>query len=204
MRPHTSGNEGGPKECDVASNNRFERGLLSILYLFKPSCLTDVRTPPSFGTPFTVDFRNFIVVFFGPRPWHIEIRHRVKKNIHNQFNRIWDSQIDNSKMEVMEADRSSPETQAQGCPSSVVQCVYMNMYTHTYIYIYIYTHMYIHNVILICVYVYVCIYIYIYIYILCIYSCIHIVPRRWRRTKASNAPKGNGIGAAGSKNWVWF
>ena len=26
----------------------------------------------------TVDFRNFIVVF-GPRPWHIEIRHRVKK-----------------------------------------------------------------------------------------------------------------------------
>ena len=24
-----------------------------------------------------VDFRNFIV-FFGPRPWHIEIRHRVK------------------------------------------------------------------------------------------------------------------------------
>ena len=27
----------------------------------------------------TVDFRNFIV-FFGPRPWHIEIRHRVKKH----------------------------------------------------------------------------------------------------------------------------
>ena len=26
----------------------------------------------------TVDFRNFIV-FFWPRPWHIEIRHRVKK-----------------------------------------------------------------------------------------------------------------------------
>ena len=26
-----------------------------------------------------VDFRNFIV-FFGPRPWHIEIRHRVKTN----------------------------------------------------------------------------------------------------------------------------
>ena len=30
----------------------------------------------------TVDFRNFIV-FVGPRTWHIEIRHRVKKNIHN-------------------------------------------------------------------------------------------------------------------------
>ena len=26
----------------------------------------------------TVDFRKFIVLF-GPRPWHIEIRHRVKK-----------------------------------------------------------------------------------------------------------------------------
>ena len=26
----------------------------------------------------TVDFRNFIV-FVGPRPWHIAIRHRVKK-----------------------------------------------------------------------------------------------------------------------------
>ena len=26
----------------------------------------------------TVDFRNF-VVFFLPRPWHIEIRHRVRK-----------------------------------------------------------------------------------------------------------------------------
>ena len=26
----------------------------------------------------TFGFRNFIV-FFGPRPWHIEIRHRVKK-----------------------------------------------------------------------------------------------------------------------------
>ena len=32
----------------------------------------------------TVDFRNFIVFFVGPRPWHIEIRHRVKKkNIHH-------------------------------------------------------------------------------------------------------------------------
>ena len=29
-------------------------------------------------TAHTVDFRNFIVSF-GPRPWHIEIRHRVKK-----------------------------------------------------------------------------------------------------------------------------
>ena len=43
--------------------------------------------------------------FFGPRPWHIEIRHRVKTNIHNQFVRIWDSQIEKSKIEIMETDR---------------------------------------------------------------------------------------------------
>ena len=38
------------------------------------------RRPAGRGQPpsHTVDFRNFIV-FFGPRPWHIEIRHRVKK-----------------------------------------------------------------------------------------------------------------------------
>ena len=51
----------------------------------------------------TVDFRNFIV-FFGPKPWHIEIRHRVKI-ISNQFGRIWDSQIEISKIEIMETDR---------------------------------------------------------------------------------------------------
>ena len=33
---------------------------------------------PAAEVDLTVDFRNFIV-FFGPRPWHIEIRHRVKK-----------------------------------------------------------------------------------------------------------------------------
>ena len=30
--------------------------------------------------PLTVDFRNFNV-FVWPRPWHIEIRHRVKKHL---------------------------------------------------------------------------------------------------------------------------
>ena len=33
-------------------------------------------------------FPKFHRAFFGPRPWHIEIRHRVNKNIHNQFVRI--------------------------------------------------------------------------------------------------------------------
>ena len=34
--------------------------------------------PPQPNHQGTVDFRNFIV-FFGLRPWHIEIRHRVKQ-----------------------------------------------------------------------------------------------------------------------------
>ena len=41
-----------------------------------------VRKPsgrPPRSCPTTVDFRNFIV-FLGPRPWHIEIRHRVNKH----------------------------------------------------------------------------------------------------------------------------
>ena len=41
---------------------------------------------------------------FWPRPWHIEIRYRVKKRKHNELVRIWDSHIENSKIEFMETD----------------------------------------------------------------------------------------------------
>ena len=50
-------------------------------------------------------FPKFHSVFVGPRPWHIEIRHRVKTNIHNEFVRIGDSHIEISKIEIMETDR---------------------------------------------------------------------------------------------------
>ena len=42
--------------------------------------------------------------FFGPRPWHIEIRHRVKKtSTINLFG--FETQIENLKIEIMETDR---------------------------------------------------------------------------------------------------
>ena len=51
----------------------------------------------------TVEFRSFIV-FFGPRPRHIEIRHRVKTtSTINLFG--FETQIENSKIEIMETDR---------------------------------------------------------------------------------------------------
>ena len=44
--------------------------------------------------------------FFGPRPWHIEIRHRVKKtSTIDLFG--FETQIENSKIEIMETDRTS-------------------------------------------------------------------------------------------------
>ena len=43
--------------------------------------------------------------FFGPRPWHIEIRHRVKQtSTINLFG--FETQIENSKIEIMESDCS--------------------------------------------------------------------------------------------------
>ena len=53
----------------------------------------------------TVDFRNFIVLFWAETlaRWNPT---SCQKNIHYYFVRIWDSQIDNSKIEIMETDRS--------------------------------------------------------------------------------------------------
>ena len=49
-------------------------------------------------------FPKFHRVFVGPRPWHIEIRHRVKQiSTINLFG--FETQIDNSKIEIMETDR---------------------------------------------------------------------------------------------------
>ena len=43
--------------------------------------------------------------FLGPRPWHIEIRHRVKKaSTINLFG--FETQIENPKIEIMEPDRT--------------------------------------------------------------------------------------------------
>ena len=51
-------------------------------------------------------FPKFHRVFVGPRPWHIEIRHRVKKtSTIDLFG--FDTQIKNSKIEIMETERMS-------------------------------------------------------------------------------------------------
>ena len=43
--------------------------------------------------------------FFGPRPWHIEIRHRVKKTSTIKLFGFETLRIENSKIEIMETDR---------------------------------------------------------------------------------------------------
>ena len=54
----------------------------------------------------TVDFRNLILFFWAETLAHWNPT-SCQKNIHNQFVRIWDSQIENSKIEIMETDRSN-------------------------------------------------------------------------------------------------
>ena len=56
--------------------------LILIVYWIQSSINSHLNTlilPYSHVYWITVDFLNFIV-FFGPRPWHIEIRHRLKKS----------------------------------------------------------------------------------------------------------------------------
>ena len=53
-----------------------------------------------------VDFRNFIVFLWAETLAHWNPT-SCQKNIHNQFVRIRDSQIENSKIEIMETDGKS-------------------------------------------------------------------------------------------------
>ena len=54
---------------------------------------------------FTVDFRSFLVFSWAETLAHWNPTSRQKNN-HNRFVRIWDSQIENSKIEIMETDRT--------------------------------------------------------------------------------------------------
>ena len=70
----------------------------------------------------------------GPRPWHIEIRHRVKKeSIHNYFVRIWDSHIENSKIEIMETDRNC-QLKSAPCQEIVFACSHPHPLESSHIY----------------------------------------------------------------------
>ena len=53
----------------------------------------------------TVDFRNVIVFFWAETLAHWNPT-SCRKTIRNSFARIWDSQIESSKIEIMETDRT--------------------------------------------------------------------------------------------------
>ena len=101
-------------------------------------------------------------VFWGRDPGTLK-SDIVSKNIHNYFVRIWDSQIENSKIEIMETDRKSfllhrlashaeHEERQDAANLNIYTCIYIYIYIytpivytiimHTYIYIYIYTTLY--------------------------------------------------------------
>ena len=67
--------------------------------------------------PGTVGFRNFIVFSWAETLAHWNPT-SCQKSIHNEFVRIWDSQIENSKIEIMETDRN---VQDCGDASFIVQ-----------------------------------------------------------------------------------
>ena len=57
------------------------------------------------GDPRVRSISEISSCFFGPRPWHIEIRYRVKKtSTINLFG--FETQIENSTIEIMETDRT--------------------------------------------------------------------------------------------------
>ena len=89
--------------CEASSPGRScARGGTQGDHLSNTTCLTHVF----FRSCKSRSISEISLCFVGPRPWHIEIRHRVKKNIHNYCVRIWDSQIENPKIEIMKTDRT--------------------------------------------------------------------------------------------------
>ena len=75
----------------------------------KTACAQSTRSRISEGLGQEADsygrFPKFHCVFVGPRPWHIEIRHRVKQT--STINLLgFETQIEKLKIEIMETDRS--------------------------------------------------------------------------------------------------
>ena len=139
--------------------------------------------------------------FFGPRPWHIEIWHRVKKTTTmNLFGfETLKSKIRRLKLWKPTAlwlgrSRTAPRAATAARRALYIQlfhvvlcmCVYIYIYNYIYIYIYIerererdlcmYIYIYIYVYMYIYIYIYICIYIYIYIYIYSGPSCSSKLP----------------------------
>ena len=111
--------------------------------------------------------------FFGPRPWHIEIRHRVKQTTTTNLFGFETLELKIRRLKLWKPTvfipRPLPEKvmQTSLCThlAFVIRKCYMNCighgHGHAYIYIYIYICIIVHGY----VYMYMCIYdIYIYIY----------------------------------------
>ena len=93
----------------------------------------------------TVDFRNFIV-FFGPRPWHIEIRHRVKKtSTINLFGfETLKLKIRRLKLWKPTVGGAWPSLASPRAAALIYVYIYIYIYVCIYIYIYIHIHTSIH------------------------------------------------------------
>ena len=68
-------------------------------------------------------FPKFHRVFLGRDPGTLK-SNIVSKNIHNQFVRIWDSQIEKSKIKIMETDRTNDNNHSNDkwCSSGATGC----------------------------------------------------------------------------------
>ena len=112
--------------------------------------------------------------FFGPRPWHIEIRHRDKKTstidlfgfetltLKIRRLKLWKPTVSLEAKEHQEQLRRKGPAAGQNpleCPEPICMYKYIYIYIHIYIYIYIERERYM------CIYIYICIHTYIYIYI---------------------------------------
>ena len=114
--------------------------------------------------------------FFGPRPWHIEIRHRVKQTSTIDLFGFETLGLKIRRLKLWKPTVQKPRRPGVGVDVGegggvaglyIVYSVYMYiMYIYIYIYIYTYIHTYI--------YIYIYMYIYVYIYMYMVYR-VHCV-----------------------------
>ena len=86
--------------------------------------------------------------FFGPRPWHIEIRHRVKKTSTTNLFGFETLKLKIRRSKLWKATVGSDgETGVQDWKPPFLNCMYVYIYIYIYIYIscvYIYIYIHIH------------------------------------------------------------
>ena len=109
--------------------------------------------------------------FFGPRLWHIEIRHRVKQTYTIHLFGFETLKLKNRRLKLWKptvrvcAARGSAGGDCRGSKfirqievlsNTCNRCMYIYIYIYVYIYIYIYLYIYIY------IYIYICIHMFTY------------------------------------------